>query len=502
MKRSSGILLHITSLPNLYGIGDLGPSARQWVDFLADTHCRLWQILPLNPTGYGDSPYQSFSAFAGNTNLISPDLLLQEGLIDPNDLADKPQFPESNVDYGAVIPWKSGLLRLAFEKFKKRQPREVDIELRAFQDKESWWLDDFSLFSTIKSAHGGEAWTEWQPGLRSHDQAALDAFRKEHRDEIELVIFEQFLFFKQWSALRSYTNSKGIKILGDIPLFVGMDSADAWGKQELFHFDEYGEPTVVAGAPPDYFSPTGQLWGNPLYRWDYHRQTGFKWWIDRIKANLRLYDVVRIDHFRGLAGYWEIPAESPTAEIGNWVRGPGKDLFESLLGELGTMPPLIAEDLGVITPDVVELQDTYSLPGMKIIQFAFSGADNSFLPHLYTQNCVVYTGTFDNDTCLGWFKTTSEQERDFCLRYLNSSGRDIAQDMIRCAWSSIANWALSPLQDFLNLDSSARMNLPGRVGGYWSWRFDAKQLTSELKDRIRELNYTYGRENAEAGPNG
>jgi len=494
MKRSSGILLHITSLPGPYGIGDFGPSAYHWVDFLAETHCSLWQVLPLNPTGYGDSPYQSFSAFAGNTNLISPDLLIQEGLIAWDDLKNKPQFPNDSVDYGVVITWKNNLLRLAFENFQKIHSNEIELALNTFCDKESWWLDDFALFLAIKNECAGEAWTEWPSALRSRDKAALEFFQKKHNDSIKFIAFEQFLFFKQWLALRNYANNKGIKIIGDIPLFIGMDSADAWGNQELFYIDEYGEPTVVAGVPPDYFSPTGQLWGNPLYKWDYHSQTGFRWWMSRIKENLSLYDVVRIDHFRGLAGYWEIPAESPTAEIGRWIQGPGKDFFESLIGEFGAIPPIIAEDLGEITPDVILLRDTYLLPGMKILQFAFSGPDNPFAPHLYTRNSVVYTGTFDNDTCSGWFKSAPSNERDFCLRYLNSSGKDISWDMLRCAWKSTANWALGPLQDFLRLDSSARMNLPGKVGGFWSWRFDINQLTQELKDQLKEINYIYGRE--------
>jgi 4-alpha-glucanotransferase len=493
MKRSSGILLHITSLPSPYGIGDMGPMAYQWVDFLADTHCGLWQVLPLNPTGYGDSPYQSFSTFAGNPYLISPDELLVDGLLAQDDLNDMRDLPASHVDFGQVIPRKLALLEKAFSNYQSR-PEHLHADFDRFCMDNTSWLDNYAFFMALKEANNGSPWSGWPEPMRSRKKAALDKAQSELAEAIMRYAFYQFIFFRQWNKLRAYANERRIRIIGDIPLFVAYDSADAWGNQELFFFDEYGEPTVVAGVPPDYFSPTGQLWGNPLFKWEYHRGTGFRWWINRIKANMQLFDVIRIDHFRGLAGYYEIPAESPTAEIGRWVSGPGKDFFESLLKEFGSLPPLIAEDLGTITPDVIELLDAYQLPGMKVLQFAFSGPDNPFLPHHYAPNSVVYTATFDNDACLGWFKSAPTDEREFCLRYLNSSGEDVAGDIIRTAWGSIANYALSPLQDFLRLDVSARMNFPGRLGSNWEWRFYADQLTPELKEQIREINYMYRRE--------
>jgi 4-alpha-glucanotransferase len=493
MKRSSGILLHITSLPSPYGIGDMGPIAYQWVDFLADAHCGLWQVLPLSPTGYGDSPYQSFSAFAGNPYLISPDELLADGLLTQDDLNDMKDLPASRVDFGQVIPRKLALLEKMFSNYQSH-PEHLRADFDRFCMDNASWLDNYAFFMALKEANNGNPWSGWPEPLRSRKKAALDKAQSELAEVIMRHAFYQFIFFRQWNKLRAYANERRVQIIGDIPLFVAYDSADAWGNQELFFFDEYGEPTVVAGVPPDYFSPTGQLWGNPLFKWEYHRSTGFRWWINRIKANMQLFDVIRIDHFRGLAGYYEIPAESPTAEIGRWVPGPGKDFFESLLKEFGSLPPLIAEDLGTITPDVIELLDAYQLPGMKVLQFAFSGPDNPFLPHQYTPSSVVYTATFDNDACLGWFKSAPIDEREFCQRYLNSLGEDIVGDIIRSAWGSVANYALSPLQDFLRLDVSARMNFPGRLGGNWEWRFHAEQLTQELKEQIKEINYIYKRE--------
>jgi 4-alpha-glucanotransferase len=490
--RSSGILLHPTSFPGSYGIGDLGPAAYRFIDYLKETGCNLWQVLPLGPTGYGDSPYQCFSAFAGNPYLVSPELLLNDGLLVSDDFADMPAWPEDKVDFGLIFAWKPALLDKAYTRFEGLPHGSLHAGFDAFRSDNSSWLADFALFMALKDANGGVAWNEWPEPLRRRDAAALAEAREIYADAIRRQEFRQFLFFRQWNALRNYVHGKGIQIVGDIPIFVAMDSADAWSHPDLFYLDEAGRPTFVAGVPPDYFSPTGQLWGNPLYRWDIHKQTGYKWWIERIRATLNTVDIVRIDHFRGFAGYWEIPGDAPTAETGRWLPGPGAELFHAIRAALGDLP-IIAEDLGVITPDVVELRDGFGLPGMKIYQFAFSGPDNVFLPHHYPQNCVVYTGTHDNDTTWGWYNSAPEEERDFAHRYLKSDGSDFAWDLIRSAWASVAVFALAPLQDFLDLGTDARMNFPGKVGGFWSWRMPEGCLSDDLKARIKELNYLYER---------
>ena len=504
-QRSSGILLHPTSLPGPYGIGDLGPEAFRFVDFLADSGARLWQVLPLGPTGYGDSPYQCFSAFAGNPFLISPDFLLRDNFLHPNDLIEKTNFPRAErspersrrVDFGRIIPWKLNLLERAYLRFNSdpaRDRRPFDI----FCADESAWLDDFALFMAIKESHGGGAWDGWPESLRKRDPRALDEARRELSDAISRFKFYQFLFFKQWTALRAHANSRGIKIIGDIPIFVAYDSADAWANPELFFFDENNRPTVVAGVPPDGFSATGQLWGNPLYNWLKHKETGFAWWLARFRATLAQVDIVRLDHFRGFAGYYEIPAADPTAEHGRWMPALGHDLFTALKQTLGGDLPILAEDLGLITEDVVAMRDGFGFPGMKILQFAFSGPDNNFLPHHFSQNCVVYTGVHDNDTTRGWYETTSEHERDFACRYLGfrptrTAAKDFPAHLIRAAWSSVAVFALAPMQDFLALGGEARFNYPSRLGGNWDWRMDSSALTDDLRNRIRELNYLYQR---------
>ena len=413
-NRSSGIILHPTSLPGPDGIGDLGPEAFHWVDFLADAGCSLWQILPLGPTGYGDSPYQAFSAFAGNPFLVSPAVLLDEGLLTRNDLLDRPHFPAKSVDYGPVITWKLKILDRAYDNFKKTAKQDLQAEFTKFHQEKASWLHDFSLFMAIKESQGGVSWDHWPVPLRKRSTAALTQFQNENEVAIERHMFRQFLFFRQWVKVRQYAHGKGIKIIGDVPIFVAYDSADVWSNPDLFYLDNKGLPTVVAGVPPDYFSATGQLWGNPLYRWDVHAETGYTWWISRLSAVLQLVDIVRLDHFRGFAGYWEIPAGKPTAEIGRWVPGPGASLFDAVKQALGDLP-IIAEDLGVVTPDVVELRDRYNLPGMKIFQFAFAtDPDDPFLPHNYPVNCVAYTGTHDNDTTVGWYHNVPENETDFC----------------------------------------------------------------------------------------
>ncbi len=493
--RSSGILLHPTSLPGPYGIGDIGPQACSWVDFLSAAGCSLWQVLPLGPTGYGDSPYQSFSAFAGNPYLVSPEALIEDGLLTRGDLTDQPDFPANRVDFGALIPWKLAVLDRAYQHFSRANDHPLREAFEVFRGTQAAWLEDFALFMALKETHLGRPWTDWEPPLRDRRPEALATLRNQYASAVERHAFRQFLFFRQWNALRQYAHDKGISIIGDVPIFVAHDSSDVWAHPELFYLDERGNPLFVAGVPPDYFSPTGQLWGNPLYRWDVHQASGYRWWIDRLKATLSLVDIVRLDHFRGFCAYWEVPAEAKTAEKGRWAPAPGMDFFQTLHKSLGELP-IIAEDLGVITPDVVELRETFHLPGMKILQFAFAGGPKDpFLPHNYPVNCVVYTGTHDNDTALGWYQRVGEEEVDFYRRYMDRDGTNVAWDLIRGCWSSVAVFALAPMQDFLNLDNTARMNYPGNPSGNWSWRMSSDATSEELCKRIRELNYLYDREN-------
>ncbi len=445
--RSSGILLHPTSLPGPYGIGDLGPVAIRWLDWLADSGCKLWQVLPLGPTGYGDSPYQCFSAFAGNPYLVSPELLLEQGLLTNADLADMPAWDDSKVDFGRLYQWKPALLEKAFDRFSTVQG-SIYFEFEAFRVDNAGWLDDYSLFMAIKETQGGGSWDGWPADLRLREPAAIREARRSLSMLISRISFFQFLFFRQWNAVHDYAGKKGIKIIGDIPIFVAYDSSDVWANPDLFYLDKKGKPTFVAGVPPDYFSPTGQLWGNPLYKWKVHKASGYAWWLERICASLKIVDILRVDHFRGFAGYWEIPAGKPTAEVGRWVRGPGTHFFKTIMAQLGSLP-ILAEDLGVITPDVVALRDRFHLPGMKILQFAFSGPDNSFLPHSYLQNCVVYTGTHDNDTSLGWYKSAPEIEKDFANLYLQTDGdhfvwdhdpdcMEIRRNVFGCAYAGLS----------------------------------------------------------------
>lgn len=491
--RQAGILLHPTSLPGPDGIGDLGPAAYQWVDSIKRAGFTLWQVLPLGPTGYGDSPYQCFSAFAGNPYLVSPSILLEEGLLHRSDLADRPTFPIDHVDYGSTIQWKNRLLQLAYDRFFQVHPPLLTDEFNDFQEEQKNWLQDFSTFMAIKEHVGGNAWNEWPEDLRKRAPEALKSFQEENAQKINYQQFLQFLFARQWKQLHSYVNEIGIKIIGDIPLFVAYDSADVWANPDLFFLDPEGDPQFVAGVPPDYFSSTGQLWGNPLYKWEYHRQTEYAWWIARIKSTLSLFDFIRLDHFRGFAGYWEIPAGMPTAEKGRWVKGPGAHFLSRVSEVLGSLP-IIAEDLGEITPDVIDLRDKFNLPGMKIFQFSFaSDPTDPFLPHNYPVNCVAYTGTHDNDTTIGWYNAAPEVEKDFCRRYLACDSNGIPWEMIRAVWQSVARIAVAPLQDFLSLDTSARMNYPGRLGGNWGWRMRDSGLSDELITRIREINWLYNR---------
>ncbi len=503
--RASGILLHPTSLPGRYGIGDLGQAAYDFVDFLEATGQSLWQVLPLGPTGYGDSPYQCFSAFAGNPLLVSLDLLVQDGLLDQADLEHAPFFPEERVDYGPVIEYKSRMLARAHHNFVERGTEEIRDEYLRFIDHVEWWIDDYALFRSIKDTYDGKGWTKWDRYLRDREDKALHYFRENHALEISRQKFLQFLFFRQWLKLANYANGKGIKIIGDIPIFVAHDSADVWGNPELFFLDERGEPTKVAGVPPDYFSETGQLWGNPLYRWDLMKHGGYQWWIQRIMATLALVDLVRLDHFRGFEKYWAVPGRETTAIKGDWEEGPGADFFNAIKQVLGMMP-IIAEDLGFITPEVKQLREDFGFPGMRILQFAF-GTDSQadeFKPYNFEPNSVVYTGTHDNDTTIGWFTSDGtgdstrtdeevEKERDFVLKYLGTNGKEINWDFIRLALSSVANTAIVPLQDVLGCGSEARMNIPARESGNWGWRYTADQLTTRVRERLAELTEIYGR---------
>jgi 4-alpha-glucanotransferase len=494
--RSSGILLHPTSFPGRYGIGDLGDEAYRWVDFLRSAKQKLWQILPLGPTGYGDSPYQCFSAFAGNPFLVSPDRLIADGLLLQSDIEPLPAFPAARVDFGPVIIYKLALLDKAYERFKAGAGSAgLREEFAEFQEAQAAWLDDFALFMALKDSHNGAVWSTWELDLVLRRPEALSAARRTLAGTIESQQLRQFIFFRQWSEVKAYANAAGISIIGDIPIFVAYDSADVWQRPELFYLDAEGKPSVVAGVPPDYFSRTGQLWGNPLYRWDLLKSSGYAWWIERVRATLAVVDVIRVDHFRGFDAYWEVPYGMPTAEIGQWVKGPGADFFNTLQAALGKDLPIIAEDLGVVTPEMEALRDGFALPGMKVLQFAFSSdSKDPFLPHNFKTNCVVYTGTHDNDTTRGWYEHTStELERDFARRYLGRGGHDIAWDLIRLAFASVANTAVAPLQDIFNLGTEARMNLPGQPSGNWGWRYLPGQLTPEIRDRLVEMSWLYSR---------
>jgi 4-alpha-glucanotransferase len=503
-KRSAGVLLHPTSLPSPYGIGDLGPQAQRFLDWLVATGCKLWQVLPLGPTGYGDSPYQSFSAFAGNPYLISPADLLAEGLLTPDDLQAPPNFSAARVDFGALIPWKLELLQRAFSRFQSALNLSTALKT-AFDDfcadaLRAAWLDDYALFMALKEANGGDAWNHWSEPLRTRKKSALRQAQNELAESVTRYKFYQFIFFRQWNKLRAYAHERGVQIIGDIPIFAAYDSADVWSHPELFFLDKQGNPTVVAGVPPDGFSDTGQLWGNPLYNWKAHKKDGYAWWLARVRSSLQTFDILRFDHCRGFAGYYEIPANHPTAEHGKWVQGPGKDLFRAIAQDLGAGLatkgaglPIIAEDLGVVTPDVVELLAAFELPGMKVLQFAFSDPANPFLPHNYIPNCVAYTGTHDNNTARGWFESARQHEREFALRYLRTDGSDFAWDLIRAVWASVADLAVAPMQDVLNLGGEARMNFPSSLGGNWDWRMSADDLTDELAGKLRELNWLYER---------
>jgi 4-alpha-glucanotransferase len=486
--RSSGVLLHPTSFPGRLGIGSLGAAAREWIDWLERAGQKLWQVLPLGHTGYGDSPYQSFGAFAGNPLLIDLETLETQGWLHPDVLRDAPTFPADLVDYGWMYVWKWPMLREAARTFQQKATLSQRQAYMDFRAENASWLEDYALFMACKNAHGGTPWTDWRSELVRRDLAALEVARVEYAEDLELYALAQFWFFQQWDAVRDYAHGKGIQIVGDIPIFVAHDSSDVWAQQHLFELNADGSPSVVAGVPPDYFSATGQLWGNPHYRWDVMQTDGFQWWLQRFAETFKVVDIVRVDHFRGFEAYWEIPWPSETAIQGRWVKAPGVALFNAVRARFGDLA-IIAEDLGVITPEVEALRDDFNLPGMKILQFAFYGTpDDPFLPHTYKENCVVYTGTHDNDTTLGWWHSEPEETKQKAKEYLHVSGDDIVWDLIRAAWNSKAIMALAPLQDFLVLDTEARMNLPGSLGGRnWGWRYDESVLTGELAEKLKSL---------------
>ena len=494
-ERSSGILFHPTSLPGKYGIGTLGKEAYAFIDFLKKSRQKLWQIFPLGPTGYGDSPYQSFSSFAGNPYLIDFDLLIEAHLLSEEDLRDV--FfgdNEEYIDYGAIYNQKYPLLRKAYENFKSSDNHEMRENLEHFKRENASWLNDYSLYISLKNHFNGLPWNEWAHDIKNREHGAMEHYKNELADDIEYHNFIQFLFFKQWGDVKRYANENGIKIIGDIPIFVAADSSDAWANPEIFLFDEERKPVKVAGVPPDYFSATGQLWGNPLYNWQKLKETNYSWWVERVRANLSTCDIIRIDHFRGFEAYWAVPYGDDTAINGQWEPGPGIDLFNAIKSQLGELP-IIAEDLGLMTQGVIDLREATGFPGMKILGFAFdSGEENDYLPHTYTKNCVVYTGTHDNDTLIGWFQKAKEEDRQFARDYLNSRSDDeIHWDAIRGAWSAVANMAISPVQDFLGLGSEARINTPGVAAGNWQWRLRHGVLTDELAERIAKLTRVYSR---------
>ncbi len=489
--RKSGILLHPTSLPGREGIGTLGTEARRFVDFLQRAGQSVWQLLPLGPTAYGNSPYSCYSAFAGNPLLIDLATLVSEGDLASHDL--KGDFPAEWVDFSQVEVHKLPLLERAAGEFFAKADKPRQEEFWRFCDASNWWLHDFALFMALKSHFKGKNWSSWPGDISRREPAALQRYSEELGPSIGAHKYAQWQFYRQWHGLKSYAGERGVALFGDIPIFVAHDSADVWANPSLFSLDGEGRPAVVAGVPPDYFSKTGQLWGNPLYRWDEMAAHDYSWWSARLRSSFDLYDLVRIDHFRGFEAYWEVPAKEKTAVNGRWVKGPGEALFNALEAALGKLS-IVAEDLGVITPEVEALRDRFGFAGMKILQFAFgSGPDNGYLPHNHLRNSVVYTGTHDNDTTLGWFDALKDKERQQVLRYLGCAASDMPWALVRAAMASVACLAVIPLQDVLCLPTSGRMNVPGTPRGNWSWRFQEGMLTEPLAARLRELTEMFGR---------
>jgi 4-alpha-glucanotransferase len=493
--RASGVLLHVTSLASPYGIGDLGPAALAWIDRLREAGQTWWQALPLGPTGYGNSPYQSLSSFAGNGLLISPNLLIEDGLLHQSDCAGC-SFSNTMVDYDAVIPFKHALLERAWDRFRTGARSDLRPAFDQFCDEQTHWLADYALFRALKLRYHGAYYLEWPVELVRRDPAALVNARRDLTEQVDQVRFAQFLLFRQGARLKEHAQVRGLRLIGDLPFFVSPDSSDVWANPELFLLDEAHRPLFVAGVPPDYFSSQGQLWGNPVYNWEAHRRTGYRWCIDRLRALLTHVDAIRLDHFRAFAAAWHVPAAAPTAQSGQWVAGPGPEFFSAVQRELGGVP-FIAEDLGLITPDVSALRDQVRLPGTKVLQFAFDGhSDNPYLPHTYVSNSVVYTGTHDNNTTRGWYEELPDYQRECLWRNVKQPPGDagaVAQALLTLAWSSSAALAMAPLQDLLNLGSEARMNVPGHIGGNWSWRCTEDMLSASTFQRLRALTETSNR---------
>lgn len=496
-RRLSGILMHPTSLPSPYGVGDLGKGAYEFVDFLKNAGQHLWQILPLTPTGFGDSPYQGFSAFAGQPLLISPEHLVDLGFLEKGEIQHAPD-DEEHVQYGEVIAWKNELLRKAFERFERFSQTTAETFCEAYKTfvkNQEYWLEDYALYMACKDFFEGKEWLLWDEEYRHPTKIRKEKMKKVFEKQMKYYYFVQFLFDLEWSMVKAYANENGIAIIGDMPLFVSLDSADVWAHQELFQLDTKGYPIVVAGVPPDYFSETGQLWGNPLYAWEVHQKEGFAWWISRVKHQLRLTDYLRIDHFRGLEAYWAVPYGSENAIKGKWIKAPGKEMFLAVEKALGADIPIIAEDLGVITEEVEELRDFFGFPGMKVLQFAFEPEEESdFLPHQFTTtNCICYTGTHDNNTTKGWYEEATEYSRDKVRCYMNTDGNQIHWDFLRTCLGSIAKYAVFPMQDVLGCDAFSRMNTPGTRENNWTWRCPKTAFSEELAVHLKKITYLYGR---------
>lgn len=495
MRRLSGMLVHPTSFPSPYGIGDLGKGAYEFIDFLEASGQHLWQVLPLGPTGFGDSPYQGFSAFAGQPLIISLDGLIKLNLLTREDLADMPKWDPRKVDYGEAITFKTKALKTAYHAFSHTPDKTLLEEFALFCEEEKDWLDDYALFMAGKDYHEGRSWLEWDDELASPTPAVKKVWHEKLANEVGYYQFIQFIFSRQWNALLEYAHEKEIEIIGDIPIFLSLDSCDVWANNDLFQLDSKGHPTSVAGVPPDYFSATGQLWGNPLYDWDKHKATGYRWWISRIRRQLKLVDYLRIDHFRGFEAYWSVPAGETTAINGQWVKGPEEDLFLAIEKALGENLPIWAEDLGIITPEVEQLRDRFHFPGMKVLQFGFGDMkDENYIPHFYqTSNCICYTGTHDNDTTMGWYQTQPEIIKDRIRRYGNTDGNCVSLDFIRFCLGSIARYAIFPIQDLLILGSDARMNTPGVAANNWSFRYESSDLTPERAEWLKRTTQLFGR---------
>lgn len=491
-ERSSAILLHPSSIPGKEGIGTLGKKAYEFVDFLIQAGQKLWQICPLGPTGYGDSPYASFSAFAGNPYFIDLEDLVERGFLDKLDILLEDCNTEK-VEYEKVYQYKFEILKKAYINFKLKEDKVINEKYVRFVKENSYWLEDYATYMSVKRHFGGQSWEHWDDDIRLREETAMETYREKLSDEIACLKFEQYIFFEQWDRLKSYANRNYVRIIGDIPIYIAMDSADAWANPEIFLFDEERKPVSVAGVPPDYFSETGQLWGNPLYNWDYMKEEGFSWWLNRIKINLEMSDILRFDHFRGFAAYWAVPASDDTAINGEWKKARGYDLFEKIFEVYGELN-MIAEDLGTITPDVLKLRDDFGFPGMKILQFAFDTEEgNNALPHDYIRNTTVYTGSHDNDTVRGWYDSAKDLDKEYAKEYMNSNDKDIVWDMIKTAWSSVSVIAVATLQDVLELDSKGRMNTPGTLGGNWEWRYKEGDLSLDLAEKLKKITELYER---------